>query len=162
MRRVIAVMTAMALFGGIGSTASAHFLSHEDPSDTRTDLDMKRTWIERVDRHTTTINVRTYDRFEIDDLYGDEGFTAYVDSRGGMRWDFRITIDLYEDSYPYCNIYDRAGFSRGGGEVDKTPRGMTCPLSATPFDATKQVRWRIVSISKGETDLAPNRGWFKH
>lgn len=85
-----------------------------------------------------------------------------MDSRGDDRYDFLVTMDLYEDSYPYCNVYDRDGYSRGGGEAEKTPRGMTCPLSATPFDATKQIRWRIVSYSQGETDRAPNGGWFRH
>jgi len=155
MKRVIYVLLAGTLL--LGGAASAHVQERQDGEDLKGGLDIRKTVLDRDE-----ISVHTFDRFTKSSLYSGNGFTLYADSRGGPKWDFRVTVGLYEDSYPYCNTYDRDGFSRGGGEAEKTPRSMTCPYGHRAFNATKQIRWRVESSGTRFPDNAPNTGWYKH
>ncbi len=136
-------------------TASAHLRSHEDANDVSSGLDIRRVELSK-ERQSFVIDVRTYDRFALNDLYSGMGFVLKVDSRGDKRHDFIVDMSTYESSYPYCNIYDRNGFSRGGAEADKDRRGMTCVFAPDPFNQNKHLRWLMTSSHSGRTDRAPN------
>lgn len=64
---------AAVIVGGLLSPAGAHFRMHTDADDASGNLDAKRAWIERVDEHTTTVNVRTHERFGTRALMADDG-----------------------------------------------------------------------------------------
>ncbi|MDQ4145993.1 MAG: hypothetical protein M3198_20050 [Actinomycetota bacterium] len=159
--KISAGIAAILLVALSASTAGAHLRSHADGNDVRSRLDIRSVDLSNG-RQSFVIDVRTYERFALNDLYSGMGFLLKVDSRGDKRHDFIVDMSTYESSYPYCNIYDRNGFSRGGAEADKDPRGMTCVFASDPFNQTKHIRWVMTSSHSGRTDRAPDAGWFRH
>jgi hypothetical protein len=159
-------LIAVALVGGVlglhGQSALAG--TYGDANDVGNALDIKEVEMQGLKlgghRHLMT-TVRTYEDFRQRDLRGG-GFTTYFDSRGGKRWDYKLTMNLYEGIYPYCEIYTREGFARGGGQVERNPSSFSCTFARSTLDPRDgQIRFRTVSVYYQHRDSAPESGRFR-
>ena len=156
------VSAALAL---IAQPAAAHLTDHRDPDDYAGKLDIKLTSIDVIERRGKTllkVTVRTFERFRKRDLY-NSGFLVNLDSRGDNRRDFTMRMDLYENHYPYCTLYDRDGFSRASGVVDRDARSFSCTVQRSFLRPNDHIRWQARSFSYSTVgDLAPQKGWYRH
>ena len=155
----------MAFVVSVIGVAAAGAATHKDADDAEGPLDIKEVELEGLklggDRHLKA-TVRTYEAFRRRDL-GGGGFLTYFDSRGDDRWDFKLAMHLWKDGTPLCQIFDRAGFSRGGGAMNRNPASFSCTfVRSTLNPGDDPIHWRTRSVSYGETDSAPESGWYRH
>lgn len=155
--RTLLVATAAIVLSQVG--ASAHLGGHSDPDDVDGKLDMRRVELARSGRQLT-VTVRTHDRFRREDLY-EQGFFFLLDSRRDKRWDFTLRINDHH-GFPRCTLYGRDGYERYGNDAIKGPRSLSCSFPRADLNQTRHLRWRVRSYDWPNTDLAPNKGWYRH
>ena len=99
--------------------------------------------------------------------YNSYDLDVYLDSRGGHRADFRLSLDNTEGPLR-CRLYRRGRHEpvarcriiQGGGPADITR--IKARLPARYVHPNKRIRWRIVAppLAVDWTDRAPDRGWY--
>ena len=166
-RFVLPAALAVALTIVPGSAASARLGSFQDAEDAKTRLDLADVSL-RFHPETRRYKWRftTFERFR---LRNGGSFLLFVDSVGGVRWDYRLHLwDDAGSSGIYCDGKHRAG-AGGGRRFGPTswqiePTSGFCWFEGIRRD--KQIRWKVVTAREqrwpfgAPLDRAPNVGWF--
>jgi hypothetical protein len=104
MARLTYVLTLAVTLGSLGPPAAAHLLRHGDPNDTSSHLDIQVSRI-RDHRYLPAI-VRFYDRFH---MQWDGSVLIFLDTFGGLRWDYEVVCSWTRDRGDYCDVVARRG-----------------------------------------------------
>jgi hypothetical protein len=169
-RRILRVRRLVALALGLvvvllPDPAAGHLLRHGDPNDTSSHLDIR---VSRIrDRRNLPVVVRFYDRFR---LKRDGDVLVFLDTFGGLRWDYQVVCSGSRSRGEYCDVWERR--ADRFFEYDIGPRDIHV-VSNGPV-RNKHLRWRVVTTPhikcsrlgcrpRFVLDRAPDHGrWYDH
>jgi hypothetical protein len=152
MAPLLLVLLAPGASGDFGYTTTG-----VDPDDTSGKPDIRSTTrtVFRNEHGWFRLSVRAYDR--LGPVWGE--MFAYLDARGGPRWDHRIALVNLEGP-PYCSLFTR----HGGGWADQAYQKrytVKCRFRLRLLRRTKRIRWFVKSEPNEDhvIDRAPDTGW---
>jgi hypothetical protein len=166
-RRTILTVAIALLLAGSGHPATAHesVSGHTDPrGDGLVDVWTTRRALVHVTRHHHRVRIVVHG-----DLYADWELEVFVDSRGGVRADYKL--------WAYNALGD---VECGARKLFGPPIEARCdpgePYETTVWwsirrgllDPDKRIRWRVVTYYPGADpypgppeDNAPDTGWYR-
>jgi hypothetical protein len=165
MRRTVVVSSVIAVLA-LPATASAYVDRGTDPDDrapVRYDPDIRAT-VRKVETGShgrrLTIVVRAYEELGI--WWSIE---VRMDARGGRHADTGMRLWNADTGGTGCDVWKRGHRSEPlEGRFRQAGDGARCRVPIRWIDPNKRIRWRLVSETldpgDGETERAPNAGWY--
>ena len=167
-RRIVsfALLSLLILPAGAGIAAGYEDTGY-DPDDraiVASDPDIasttRRVWRKHSGRFLSIV-LRAYEEFGI---YWR--VKARLDSRGGPRVDYTLSLFNADHGGTGCNLYRRTDIVRelAAGHFQQSGDRASCGIRIRHLHPTKAVRWKLISESgyeDGDIEYAPNdRTWY--
>jgi hypothetical protein len=163
--RLVALVVILALVW-LPDSAAGHLQWHGDPNDTSSDLDIRSSRL-RDRRRVTTVIVRFYDRFR---LKQDGDVLVFLDTSGGLRWDYEVVCSGSRARGEYCDVWER----RADRFFEYHIRRRAIRVESSSLVRSKHLRWGVVTAAhitcngvgcrpRFVLDRAPDDGrWYDH